>query len=133
MKAIKANGTAGLSHGSTCAPCDNSGAKLVKVVSVKGSKTVKKRSPSATIGDLIFVSVLKGTKEMRKTVVPAIVVRQKRAYRRPNGTRIKFEDNSVVILKDEKGNPKGTTFKGPVAKEATEKWPPISKVATIVV
>ena len=133
MKAIKANGTKGLNHGSTCSPCDNSGAKLVRIVSVKGSKTVKKRTPSATIGDLVFVSVVKGNKEMRKQVVPAIVVRQKRAYRRPDGSRIKFEDNSVVLLKDEKGNPKGTSFKGPIAKEAAERWGGVAKLASIIV
>ena len=70
---------------------------------------------------------------MRKQVVSAIVVRQKKEFRRANGTRIKFEDNAVVVCKDEKGNPKGTIFKGPIAKEATERWSPISKVASIVV
>ena len=76
---------------------------------------------------------LKGTKEMRKQVVPAIIVRQKMPYRRPDGTRIRFEDNAVVILKDDKGNPKGTTFKGAIAKEAAERWTGISKIAKIVV
>ena len=47
--------------------------------------------------------------------------------------RVKFEDNAAVVLKDEKGNPKGTIFKGPIAKEATERWPGIAKVAKIVV
>ena len=133
MKALKANKTNGLSHGSVINTCDNSGAKIVRIVSVKGAKTVKGRKPSAGIADLVFVSVQKGTKEMRKQVVPAIIVRQKRPYRRPDGTRIKFEDNAAVVLKDEKGNPKGTLFKGAIAKEATERWPGISKVASIVV
>ena len=133
MKALKARMSKGLCHGSLIETCDNSGAKRVRIVSIKGSKTVRRRKPSAGIGDLILVSVVKGEKEMRKQVVPAIIVRQKKEYRRPDGTRIKFEDNSVIILKDEKGNPKGTIFKGPIAKEAAERWPGIAKVAGIVV
>ena len=47
--------------------------------------------------------------------------------------RIKFEDNAAIVLKDEKGNPKGTIFKGPIAKEVAERWPAISKVARLIV
>ena len=133
MKAITARITKGLSHGSVVETCDNSGAKVVKIVSVKRSKTVRRRKPSAGIGDLVLVSVIKGTKEMRKQVVPAIIVRQKKEYRRAIGTRVKFEDNAIVILKDEKGNPKGTTFKGAIAKEVSERWPGIARVASIIV
>jgi large subunit ribosomal protein L14 len=70
---------------------------------------------------------------MRKQVVFAVIVRQKREYRRPDGTRVKFEDNAAVVLKDDKGNPKGTIFKGPIAKEAAGRWPAVSKVASIIV
>jgi large subunit ribosomal protein L14 len=69
---------------------------------------------------------------MRTTVTYATIVRQKKEYRRPDGTRIKFDDNAVVILKDEKGNPKGTILKGPVAKEAAERWPGVQKIARII-
>ena len=82
---------------------------------------------------MIKASVIKGRPEIRKQVVLAVVVRQKKEYRRPDGTRIKFEDNAVIILKDDKGTPKGTIFKGAVAKEAAERWPGISKVSSIVV
>ncbi len=125
--------TQGLTSQSVVSTCDNSGAKLVKIISVKGSRTVKGRMPSAGIGDMVMVSVKKGKLDMRKQVVPAVVVRQRKEYRRPDGIRVKFEDNAVVVLKDEKGNPKGTIFKGPVAKEAAERWPGISKVASIIV
>ena len=70
---------------------------------------------------------------MRKKVVNAIIVRQRKEYRRPNGMRIKFEDNAVVVLKDDKGNPKGTILKGPIAKEVADRWPAIAKLASIVV
>ena len=133
MKALKAKITKALNHGSLINVCDNSGAKVIKLISVKGAKTVKGRMPSAGVGDLIFASVVKGTQELRKQVVPAIIVRQKKEYRRPDGTRIKFEDNAAVVLKDEKGNPKGTIFKGPIAKEAADRWAPIAKVAKIII
>ncbi len=133
MKAIQARITKGLQHYSVIETCDNSGAKMVKLISVKRSKTVRGRRSSAGVGDLIFVSVVKGTKELRKQVVPAVIVRQKKEYRRPDGTRIKFEDNAVVILKDEKGTPRGTIFKGAIAKEVSDRWPNIAKVASIVV
>ena len=133
MKAIKGRITQALPHGSLIPTCDNSGAKVVRVISIIGAKTVRRRKPTARVADLIYVSVVKGIQGMRKQVVPAIIVRQKKEYRRPDGTRIKFEDNAVVVLKDDKGNPKGTIFKGPIAKEAAERWPGIAKVASIVV
>ena len=112
--------------------CDNSGAKVLKIIAVKGHKTVRGRVPAAGVGDLIFASVRKGKLEMRKTVVPAVIVRQRKEYRRADGTRIKFEDNAAVVLKDEKGNPKGTMIKGPIAKEVAERWPAVAKTASII-
>jgi large subunit ribosomal protein L14 len=132
MKAVKAQVIRALPIGAYINACDNSGAKVLKIVGVKGHKTVKGRSPSAGVGDMVLASVKKGKLEMRKTVVPAIIVRQKKEYRRHDGTRIKFEDNAAVVLKDEKGNPKGTIFKGAIAKEITQRWPAVSKVANII-
>lgn len=133
MKPIKAKITKGLSQGSSIDTCDNSGAKLLRLISVKAGKTVKGRNPRAGVGDLIQASVKKGTPEMRKQVVFAVIVRQKKEYKRPDGVRIKFEDNAAVVLKDEKGNPKGTIFKGPIAKEACQRWPGIAKIASVIV
>jgi large subunit ribosomal protein L14 len=133
MKAVKANVVKAIPMGCYLNACDNSGAKIVKVFSVKGSKTVRGRKSSAGVGDLIQVSVKSGKPDIRKQVVPAVIVRQKKEYRRPDGTRVKFEDNAAVVLKDEKGNPKGTIFKGPIAKEACDKWPMLAKVARIIV
>ncbi|MEM3126913.1 MAG: 50S ribosomal protein L14 [Candidatus Woesearchaeota archaeon] len=133
MKALKANLTKGLQVGSFVNSCDNSGAKIVKITSVFRQKTVKGRNPSACIGDMVMVAVKRGSPEMRKQVVQAVVVRQKKEYRRPDGIRIKFEDNAVVILKDDKGNPKGTMIKGPIAKEACERWPAVAKIASVIV
>ena len=79
-----------------------------------------------------MTTVKKGKPEIRKQVVFAVIVRQKKEFRRNDGIRVKFEDNAAVVLKDEKGNPKGTIFKGPIAKEACERWPAIAKVAQII-
>lgn len=133
MKAISSKVVKGLPLQARLDVCDNSGAKIIKMISVKEQKTVRGRVPSAGVGDLIFASVKKGKLEMRKTVVPAVIVRQKKEYRRADGTRIEFEDNAAVVLKDEKGNPKGTIIKGPIAKEVAEKWPMVAKLASIIV
>jgi len=133
MKALKARVTKGLTQGSEVPTCDNSGAKILRIFGVKGSKTVKGRMPGAGVGDLVMASVKKGNPDMAKQVVMAVIVRQRKEYRRMDGTRIKFEDNAAVVLKDDKGNPKGTIFKGAIAKEACERWPGIAKLARIIV
>ena len=133
MQPIKARVTRSIPVGSRIETCDNSGAKIIKVFTVVGVNTTKGRIASCGVGDLIMASVKRGRPDMRKQVVHAIIVRQKKEYRRPDGTRIKFEDNAAVVLKDEKGNPKGTIFKGAIAKEACERWPGVAKIASIVV
>ncbi len=132
MQAVKARITRGLQLGSTIPACDNSGAKVLRIVSIKKMKSSKKRPPTCGVGDLVLAAVKKGKPEMRKQVVFAVIVRQKREYKRPDGMRIRFEDNAAVVLKDDKGNPKGTIFKGPIAKEAAGRWPGVSKVASII-
>ncbi len=133
MKGVKSRIPRALPSQAYVPTCDNSGAKVIKIVSVIGHKTVRGRIPAAGIGDLVLASVKKGKLEMRKTVVPAIIVRQKKEFRRPDGIRVAFEDNAAVVLKDMKGNPKGTIFKGPIAKEVAERWPAVAKVASIIV
>ncbi len=133
MQPLKARVTKGINQGSLVHTCDNSGAKVIRVISVKGSKTVKGRKPSCGVGDLLLASVRKGNPEMRKQVVFAVLVRQRKEYRRADGMRIKFEDTAAVVLKDDKGNPKGTIFKGPIAKEAAERWPGVAKTASVIV
>ncbi|MGM5488224.1 MAG: 50S ribosomal protein L14 [Nanobdellota archaeon] len=133
MRPIKASITKALPVGAQVPTCDNSGAKVIKIISVKGHKTVKGRVPAAGIGDLVQASVQKGKPEVRKQVVFAVIVRQCKEYRRPDGTRVKFEDNAAVVLKDLKGNPKGTIFKGAIAKEVCERFPGVAKVANIIV
>ncbi len=133
MQPVKAKISRALPTEAMMETCDNSGAKVIKIFCVIGLKTVKGRKPAAGVGDLVMATVKKGRPDMRKQVVHAVIVRQKKEYRRPNGMRVKFEDNSAVVLKDDKGNPKGTIFKGAIAKEAADRWPAIAKVASIIV
>lgn len=133
MQPLKARVTRALPVYSKIETCDNSGAKIIKIFTVVGLKTTKGRIGSCGVGDLVQASVVSGRPDVRKQVVFAVIVRQKKEYRRADGTRIKFEDNSAIILKDDKGSPKGTIFKGAIAKEACERWPGIAKIASIVV
>jgi large subunit ribosomal protein L14 len=132
MKGFAAKATRGMNIGSLCLASDNSGARIVRIVSVKGGKTRKGRQQYAKIGDWVKVSVRKGNPEMKGEVFDAVVIRQKKSYRRKSGERVGFLDNAVVLLKDEKGNPKGTQIKGPIAKEAGERWPFVNKIARFV-
>ena len=133
MQPLKAKITKALPVGTEIGTCDNSGANVIRVFTVMGYKSVKGKLPAAGVADLVMASVKRGRPDMRKQVVFAVIVRQKKEYRRASGLRVKFEDNAAVVLKDDKGNPKGTIFKGAIAKEVTERWPAIAKVARIVV
>src|SRR3989344_4330891 len=99
MKGLTASITRGLPVNSIMPACDNSGAKMVKIFNVQGLKTRKGRKPSAAIGDLVMGSVVKGRPDMRKQVVFAVIVRQRQSYKRADGSRIKFEENALVVLK----------------------------------
>lgn len=132
MKAVSARITPGLNLGAVLVAADNSGAKLVRLVSVKRGKGTMGRQGNARVADMVKVSVRKGLPDMRGKVFDAVIVRQRKPYRRLNGERIAFEDNAVAILKDEKGNPQGTQIKGPVAREVLERWPSVAKIAAIV-
>ena len=122
----------GVQVGSKIRVSDNSGAKQVQVIAVHGYKGRLNRYPNATVGDMVIASVKKGSQQLRRTIVPCIVVRQKRPYTRENGEMIRFEDNAVVIVNPQ-GDPRSTEAKGPVAREAISRWPKIGAIASIVV
>lgn len=132
MKGVAGRQTRGIPKGARLDCIDNTGAKIVEVVAVPKYHGTHRRYPSAGIGDLLVVSVKKGSPEMRKQLVHAVIVRQKRAFRRSDGTMVQFEDNAVVIT-TEKGETKGSDIKGPVAREAAERWPRIAATASMIV
>jgi large subunit ribosomal protein L14 len=132
MKAISATVTRGLNIGSNVVAADNSGARIVRIVGVKHGKSKRGRQQYAKLGDWVKVSVRAGKPEMKGQVFDAVVIRQRKVYKRLTGERICFEDNAVALLKDEKGNPKGTLIKGPVAREVHERWKEVAKIAQYV-
>lgn len=132
MKAVSARTTAGLNLGARLVVADNSGGKIARLVSVKKGKGKKGKQGCAKIADWVKVSIRKGVPDMKGKVFDGVIVRQKKAYRRLDGERIAFEDNAVAILKDEKGNPKGTQIKGSIAREILERWPQVAKIASNV-
>ena len=116
MKALSGFVGKSLPIGAEVNTCDNSGAKVVKIIGVKGHKTVRRRLSSGAVGDLVVVSVIKGKPDMRKKVVQAVVVRTKKEIFRDDGSKIQFDSNAVVLA-DEKGEPIGTRIFGPVTRE----------------
>ena len=132
MKGIAGRQTRGLPKGAYLSCIDNTGARVVQIIDVPKYHGTLRRYPSAGIGDLLVVSVKKGTPEMRKQLVYAVIVRQKRPFRRADGVMVQFEDNAVVITTPT-GETKGTDIKGPVAREAAERWPRIAATASIIV
>ena len=132
MKGLAGRQTRGLPVGARLNCVDNTGAKIVEIISVVKYHGVHRRYPAAGVGDLIVVSVKKGTPEMRRQVVNAVIVRQKRPFLRADGTWVSFQDNAAVITTI-KGETKGTDIKGPVAREAAERWARIAATASIIV
>ena len=111
---------------------DNTGAKVLEIVTVKGYKGRKKRLAKASIGDMVLASVKVGAPDIKKQIVSAIVIRQKKEIRRVDGSRIKFADNAAVIVTED-GAMKGTEIRGPIAREASQKWSGLAGAAKVVV
>jgi large subunit ribosomal protein L23e len=128
---------------------DNSGARNLYIISVKGIGARLNRLPAAGVGDMVMATVKKGKPELRKKgmynlegaltqetdncdlVMPAVVVRQSKPWRRPDGIYLYFEDNAGVIV-NPKGEMKGSAITGPVGKEAAELWPRIASNSGVV-
>ncbi len=106
---------------------DNTGAKLIKCFKVLGGS--KKRY--AQIGDIIVAAVKEAEPRRpvkKHNVVKAVIVRQKKAFKRKDGSYIRFDENAAVIL-DANKNPKGGRIFGPIPREIKEKG--FSKIATL--
>ncbi|MGQ4870880.1 MAG: 50S ribosomal protein L14 [Candidatus Thorarchaeota archaeon] len=122
----------GLPIGATLVCADNSGAKELKLITVFGYKGRLRKLGKAGIGDRVNVSVTKGKQELRKQVLQAVIVRQRKPFRRPDGTWMQFEDNAAVLIKPG-GEPQGSELRGPMAREVTLKWPRVAAIASKIV
>lgn len=98
---------------------DNSGAKRVKCIKVlRGT-----RRRYAYVGDIIVCSVQEADPEggvKKGDVVRAVIVRTRHPIRRTDGTKLKFDTNSCVLI-DDKNNPRGTRIFGPIAREVRDR------------
>ncbi|KAF9211311.1 60S ribosomal protein L23 [Podila verticillata] len=124
--------TLGLPVGAVMNCADNSGAKNLYVISVKGIHGRLNKLPAGGVGDMVMATVKKGKPELRKKVMPAVIIRQRKAWRRRDGVFIYFEDNAGVIV-NPKGEMKGSAITGPVGKECADLWPRIASCAGTVV
>ncbi len=98
---------------------DNSGARIIRCFRILGGT----RHRYAKIGDIVVASVREG--DPRGTVkegdvVKAVIVRQRKALKRDDGSYVRFDDNAAVIIDDNK-DPKGSRIFGPVGRELKEK------------
>eukprot|EP00744_Colponema_vietnamica_P000154 GILI01000286.1.p1 GENE.GILI01000286.1~~GILI01000286.1.p1 ORF type:complete len:141 (+),score=41.28 GILI01000286.1:52-474(+) len=124
--------TLGLPVGAVVNCADNTGAKNLYIIAVYGIKGRLNKLPSACVGDMVLATVKKGKPELRKKVMPAVIIRQRRAWRRPDGVFIYFEDNAGVIV-NPKGEMKGSAITGPVGKECADLWPRVASAAGSIV
>jgi len=99
---------------------DNSGAKIVRCFRVLGGS----RRRYAQVGDILIASVQVAEPRKpikKKDIVRALVVRQRKAIHRSDGTYVRFDDNAVVIIEKDKKDPKATRIFGPIPREIKEK------------
>lgn len=98
---------------------DNSGGRIGKVFKVLGGS--KKRY--AELGEMVVLSVKSAEPRKpvkKKDVVYGVVVRQRKAYRRQDGSYVRFDDNAVVLVDKEKKEPKANRVFGPIPREIAE-------------
>lgn len=112
---------------------DNTGAKIIQCFNVLGGT----RKRSAQIGDII-VAVVKEAEPRRivkkHEIVRAVIVRQKKNFRRADGTYIRFDENAAVILEAKTKEPKGGRITGPLPREIKEKgFDKIASLATEII
>ena len=98
---------------------DNTGARTIQCIRIMG----RSQKTTAGVGDVIIASVkqaIPNAAVKKGDVVRAVIVRTNKEYGRPDGSYIRFDDNAVVLINDQR-NPRGTRIFGPVARELREK------------
>lgn len=112
---------------------DNSGAKIGRIFKVLGGS----KKHYAELGELVVLSVQKAEPRKavkKKDVLTAVVVRQSKAFRRKDGSYIRFDDNAVVIVNKTSGDPVAGRVFGPIPREISEKgFQKISSLAPEIV
>ena len=108
------------------------GAKNLYIMAVAGVKGRLNKLPAASPGDMCICTVKNGKPDLRKKVMPGVLIRQRKPWRRKDGTFIYFEDNAGVII-NPKGEMKGSAIAGPVAKECADMFPRIASAAGTIV
>merc|ERR1711976_33075 len=131
MSGVKMRVTLAIPTGAKLACADHSGAKILNVIAAFRISGVLNRLPTASIGDCILVSVRRGKPELRKKVVPSVIIRQRKSWRRPDGTFVFCEDNAAILI-NPKGEVKGSAITGPITKECAELWPKLATKASAV-
>ena len=132
MKAISGHPVNALNKKTRLVCADNSGAKILEIIAIRGYKGKRCTMPAGGVASAIWCRLYKGDEKLAHQVHRAVVIRQRKEYRRKNGLHIEFEDNAAIIV-DDKFMPKGTMIKGPVAREVIERYPSIAKIASMVV
>lgn len=108
---------------------DNSGARSVRAFRLYGGSYRK----SSSIGDVVLCAVkeaIPNGKVKKGDIVKAVIVRTRKEISRPDGSRVKFDDNAVVLINDD-GSPKATRVFGPVARELREKGEGYMKIVSL--
>ncbi|MFA5108427.1 MAG: uL14 family ribosomal protein [Candidatus Micrarchaeia archaeon] len=132
MKGLGSSVSKCLQVGSRLVCNDNSGAKIVQIIGIIGAKAKYSMVPKAGVADVVIVAVKKGNTAQKGKVLRAVIVRQRKMYRRSNGMRICFEDNAAVIV-DDSGLPIGSEIKGAIAREVSDRFPKVAAIAPAVV
>jgi len=106
---------------------DNSGAKIIRVFRILGGT----KHHYAGIGDIVIASVQVAEPRkavLKKDIVRAVIVRQRNALRRKDGSYIRFDDNAAVLI-DAKNEPRSTRIFGPIPREIKERG--FEKISTM--
>ncbi|CAI9099497.1 OLC1v1036330C1 [Oldenlandia corymbosa var. corymbosa] len=122
----------GLPVAATVNCTDSTGVKNLYIISVKGMKCRLNRLPTASVGDMVMATVKKGKPDLKKKVMPAVIVRQRKPWLRKDGVYMYFEDNAGVIV-NPKAKMKDSAISGPIGKECDDLWPRIASAINAIV
>ncbi len=130
-RGVKSRITLAIPVGCQLACSDNTGAKVLNVIAVYWNTGKLNRLPAACIGDSVLVSVRKGEPEMRRKLHKALIIRQRKPWRRTDGTFLYCEDNATVLI-NSRGRLLGSAIGGPLTKEVADQYPNIAATACAI-